>query len=630
MKCVNIVGAGLAGLSAAITLAEKGYICNLISLQNSERAQSVLAEGGINAALDTMGENDTAAEHYEDTMRGGCYLQDADAVRGLTENAPSIVMWLKGLGVPFHLQDGNIVLRNFGGQKKKRTAYAKSSTGKVLVSALIDEVRKYENRGLIKRFPHHEFVELLLDSKTGYVTESDVCEADDGNPHIGKREAEDRESSNEEVIREEDGARIIVNFDSENRGSNRIKVVLRGAGQGEHDGLRCCGVRVYDRYSGELMDFHGTVILATGGMSGMFPGMTTGTAANTGDVTAKVFSQGVRLSNLEMIQYHPTTIGISGKRLLVTEAARGEGGRLCVKRNGQWWYFMEEIYPELKNLMPRDVVSREMYKVVRREDCEDQVYLDLTGLSEAVWKTKLPDMRQELMDYLGIDPVKEFVPVEPGIHYFMGGINVDVEHRTNIEDLYAAGECCSQYHGANRLGGNSLLGAVYGGRRAAESIIEIMASNTSVSSAEGTVLKVSEGSAEGMASKARDDSIEGAVLKADIVKELKRPVDDKPVYARSSFITKERDILLQGMGIVRNETELNSALEKLEGLSAEVISDAENNRLMLGEAMLKSALFRKESRGAHFREDYSECDDSCKKLIIAGIHNGRVEINYKK
>ena len=155
-KTVNVVGAGLSGLSAAITLAGSGVMCNLISAQPSERAQSVLAEGGINAALDTMGEHDTTAEHFEDTMRGGCYLESESAVSNLTKNAPDVVRWLVKLGVPFNSEDGRLILRNFGGQATKRTAYAKSSTGKIIMTALIDEARRYEVSGLIKRYPHHE------------------------------------------------------------------------------------------------------------------------------------------------------------------------------------------------------------------------------------------------------------------------------------------------------------------------------------------------------------------------------------------------------------------------------------------------------------------------------------------
>lgn len=529
MERVNIIGAGLGGLSAAVTLAGHGLACRLISLQHSERAQSVLAEGGINAALDTMGEHDTVQEHYKDTMAGGVWLADPEAVQGLTENAPEIVRWLVSIGVPFHMEEGKLLLRNFGGQKKKRTAYAKSSTGKMIVQALTDEVRKYEAKGSITRYPHHEFIRLLL----------------------------------------------------------------RGA-EGDR---RCSGVRICDTYSGRLFDLAGPVILACGGMNGIFPDRTTGTTGNSGDVTATVFSQGVVLSNLEMLQYHPTTIGIPGKRCLVTEAARGEGGRLYITRNGEPWYFMEEKYPELKNLMPRDVVSREMFFVSHRPDCGRQVYLDMTGLSGAVWQKKLTDLREEIRYYLGLDPAARPVPVEPGIHYFMGGMDTDVCHRTNIRNLYAAGECSSQYHGANRLGGNSMLGAVYGGRVSAKQIL----------------LEIKPG---------QSDPDEGVTECSDDVSEpLTEAVSD--VFAKQLG-----DILAEGLGIVRSGQRMCGALEKLEGLEAHTLR--ERNRLLLAEAMLGSALLREESRGAHYREDFPERSEAFQKIITARCLDGSVCFDFKK
>ena len=277
---INIIGAGLAGLSAALTLAEQGIKSNLISAQQSERAQSVMAEGGINACLNTMGESDKIEYHYEDTMRGGVFLSDPNSVKGLCETAPSIVKKFERLGVPFEHNKNGIIQRNFGGQKKKRTAYVKSSTGKMLMTALIDEVRKYEAQGLVTRYANHRFLRLIINDN------------------------------------------------------------------------RCCGAVIQNIYTNEILTFGGSVILATGGLNGLFDGLTTGTTQNTSDAAAAVFAQGVELANLEMIQYHPTTIQIQGKRLLISEAARGEGGRLFIKRNGKPWYFMEEKYPELKNLMP--------------------------------------------------------------------------------------------------------------------------------------------------------------------------------------------------------------------------------------------------------------------------------------
>ncbi len=526
MNRINIVGAGLSGLSAAITLAENGVPCNLISLQQSERAQSVLAEGGINGALNTMGENDNTENHFNDTIKGGVFLADPNAVDGLTKGAPGIIRRLEGIGVPFNMKDGEIVLRNFGGQKKKRTAYARSSTGKIIMSAVIDEARKHEHSGMIKRYPHHEFIRLLI--KNG----------------------------------------------------------------------SCTGVRIRDSYSGKFADFKGIVILASGGLNGVFPGMTTGTTQNSGDVTATVFSQGVILGNLEMLQYHPTTVGISGKRCLVTEAARGEGGRLYIERGGEKWYFMEEKYPELKNLMPRDVVAREMFFVRRDGECGDQVYLDMTGLPEDTWKNKLSDLREEIIHYLSIDPKTAPVPVKEGIHYFMGGIDTDINHRTNIENLYAAGECACQYHGANRLGGNSMLGALYGGRTAANAIIDGIKNKTGFSDEEPEFLDISD---------------------EPFAKE-----------ASSVLIEKISEILLGGLGIVRNENDLKNSLEKLSELEKKPRNEREKNRIALAFAMLLSALERKESRGAHYREDFPEKDESFRKSGLAVFDDGKIRIEYRE
>ena len=201
---ITIIGAGLAGLFAAYTFAQNGIACTLVSAQASERAQSVMAEGGINACLNTMGENDSIDNHIEDTLRGGVGLADRRSVRGLCESAPAIVREFHALGVPFPTNENGIVQRHFGGQKKKRTAFVKSSTGKMLMTALIDAVRRYEAEGLVRRYPHHMLQQL----------------------HIRNN---------------------------------------------------CCqGATVFDTYTGESLTLGGSVILASGGMNGLFWGLTTG------------------------------------------------------------------------------------------------------------------------------------------------------------------------------------------------------------------------------------------------------------------------------------------------------------------------------------------------------------------
>ena len=531
MERINIAGAGLAGLSAALTLAEHNVECNLISVQPSERAQSVLAEGGMNAALDTMGEGDAPSFHFEDTMKGGVYLADPNAVKGLTDAAPQIIRRLHAIGVPFQMKGNDLLLRPFGGQKKKRTAYVMSSTGKVVMTALIDEVRKFEAAGLIHRYSHMEIQEPVI--KEGRIT----------------------------------------------------------------------GLLARDTYTGATVWFPGKGILCCGGMNGFFPGMTTGTTANTGDLTAALFARGVRMGNLEMLQYHPTTVAISGKRLLISEAARGEGGRLFIERAAssgkENWYFMEEKYPELGNLMPRDVVSREMYNVVRSPVCGDQVFLDLRNLKPETWNGKLADLRKEVIRYLKIDPAQKPVPVSPGIHFFMGGILVDAHHRTSLPDLWAAGECACQYHGANRLGGNSMLAAVYGGHIAAEDVA-------------GTISPDCSSPAE--------------------PEQWKRTAEPDPSYGISpGFIRRMTVILDHGLGIFRDEETLQNSLSELMKLAAEERTEAEKNRLRVGKAILLSALSRKESRGAHSRTDHPERDDErFRKTTVAECKGDEVRIFFEE
>lgn len=524
MNKINIIGAGLAGISAAITLAEKNYECRLISAASSERAQSVMAEGGINAALDTMGENDDPIQHFQDTMKGGVYLADPNAVYELCINAPDIVKHLCSIGAALRIKDKQPILRNFGGQKKKRTAYAKSSTGKILMSALIDEARKYEVSGLIQRYPHHELCSLHIDN-----------------------------------------------------------------------GI-CRGISIIDIYTNAAIDLDGQTILCTGGMNSLFSGMTTGTTINTGDVTAEAFYKGAELANLEFIQYHPTTISIPQKRCLISEAARGEGGRLFTVINNKRSYFMEEKYPELGNLMPRDVVSREIAKAKQLKNGCGRVYLDMTVIDEESWKNKLSDLRDECIDFLNTDPMKEPVEVSPGIHYFMGGINVDKKHRTNIKGLYAAGECACQYHGANRLGGNSMLGALYGGKKAAESAVELIN--------------------------------EGCFA-----------ITDKIQNTCSSYINDQdytidkhtAEILKNALGIFRNEKKLSSAYDTLSNLcERRTLSERHKKRLVLARAMLLSALNRRESRGSHTREDYPDKnDEKFLKTSIASLNGNNIEITLR-
>ena len=488
MNNIIVVGAGMAGLTAAIKASDNTHV-ELISPDYSERSQSVMAMGGINAAMDTKGQDDSIEQHFEDTIRGGCEINDMEAVLRLTDDAPKIVKWLAEIGTSFTRdENGNIDLRYFGGQKKQRTAYAGARTGKQIVTALINQCRKREVEGSVTRHVGWRFASLIF---------------------TDKRE--------------------------------------------------CAGVVCVNENTGEVKSFIGdAVIMATGGLNSLF-GKTVGSTQNDGYATARLFTQGVQLANLEMIQYHPTTVMTPNKRMLITEAARGEGGKLYVLRDDGKWHFMQEWYPELAELMPRDVVSRSIYKA--SDGGKKEVYLDITHLDEDTIKVKLDEVYDVCTKYLNLNPIDEPIPIFPGVHYFMGGIKTDSNHRTNIKGLYAAGECSCQYHGANRLGGNSLLGAIHGGWVAAE--------NAMLEKPTGEVIR----------------------------EETTLPTQNDNRLA---------EIMNSTMSIYRDEENLTQGLNEL-------ISMEETPMVILAKACIMSALQRKESRGAHQRTDYPQSSPEFEK-----------------
>ena len=505
MSKIIVVGAGIAGLTAAIKASENGASVDLISPDFSERSQSVMAMGGINASLNTKGENDSIKQHFEDTMNSGCWINNEKAVWKLTYNAPKIISWLERLGTSFTRDENdNVDLRYFGGQKKQRTAYAGARTGKQIVTSLVNECRKKEAEGNVKRFTPYRFLSLI--------------------------------------------------FTDENE---------------------CCGVNCINENTREIKSFTGdAIILATGGFNNLF-GRTSGSIHNDGYATAKAFTQGVELANLEMIQYHPTTVKTPMKRMLITEAARGEGGKLFIIKDGKPWYFMKEWYPEQAELMPRDVVSRSIYKA--SDAGQKEVYLDITPLDEKTIKEKLDEVYDVCMTYLNLNPIEEPIPIYPGIHYFMGGIRTDENHKTNIKGLYAAGECSCQYHGANRLGGNSLLGAIHGGCIAAENAIL--------------------------------ENPQGNIINEAVTQD---EYEDNRIA----------DIMNKSMGIYRSEDELNKALTELDKINEE------NSLILLAKACIISAIKRKESRGAHQRIDYPQTNDEFKKSTCAR-YDSKIRVSFK-
>ena len=287
--------------------------------------------------------------------------------------------------------------------------------------------------------------------------------------------------------------------------------------------------------------------------------------------------------------------------MLISEAARGEGGRLFFYDDeGQKTYFMEDKFGTRGNLMPRDVVSREM------DACGRQVYLDLTELPQAVWQKRLSDLREEIIHYLALDPAAEPVPVAPGIHYFMGGIRIDRQHRSNIPGLYAAGECACGYHGANRLGGNSLLGALYGGLRAAETIC-----------VEAEREPKEENAAEAMRAE-QTNAGPGNADPAAAWKAAQTDVEISGILAESLPVLRSCEEMQEGLAQIRA---VRSRLQDKQSLSY--------CRALLAEAFLMSALARKESRGAHTVVDYPESREEYRKTTVAVLTDGEIRIRQE-
>ncbi len=562
MAEIIVVGNGLAGLSAAITAAELGAKVTLISQNPPERSQSVMAAGGINAALNTKGQGDSQQQHYEDTLKSGCGLADSEAVLDMANAAPEIIKKLSRMGVIFSRDDnGNINLRYFGGQKKMRTAFSNSGIGKQLMCGLSQEARKLSVKGSITVKENYKFLSIIVD-----------------------------------------------------------------------EGI-CLGGVFADNTTGKLTAITGdAVILATGGMNGIF-GDTTGSLLSDGSATAAVFRQGAKLGNGEMIQYHPTTVKTNGKRMLISEAARGEGGRLFTYKENNKWYFMEEWYPEEGNLAPRDIVSKCIYRVCNDLklgiSAENQVYLDITFLPKEKIETKLKEISDLCRTYLKIDPSKEYIPVYPGIHYFMGGIYVDKEHQSSIEGLYAAGECACQYHGANRLGGNSTLGAIYGGMVAATSAVN----NVSLAEKNSNAIMNAE------KTKRRLICAENEIIKKEAEIAKYKTGNIPP----SEILRELRIIMNNAMGIERNEIQIFNGLRNLNVLAAkakdmgageltETESVAVENMLYAAKALLLSAIERKETRGAHIRKDYPESDDDHyrKTTVASCFDDGTIDITFKE
>lgn len=535
MKKVIIIGSGLSGLTCAIKLAEKGIKCKLVSPYPSERAQSVMAAGGINAAI---GSDDSIQLHIDDTFNAGCKIANYDMIKELCIEAPDIIKWLEEIGTVFTKDENNKTsLRAFGGQSKNRTAYSGSSTGKQIMTALINEARKYESKNILKRITGRYFYSALIKDEV------------------------------------------------------------------------CYGALLYNDLTREIeIEYADALVIASGGQNALF-GKTTGSVLCDGYVAGELFSQGAILKNLEFIQYHPTTIETSQKRMLISEAARGEGGRLYYLKDNQRVYFLEDLYGPRGNLMPRDIVTKHIY------DAPSQVYLDISFLGKDKINKKLSEVSEVCKMYANLDVTKESIPVYPSVHFFMGGFKVNNKHQTNITNLYAIGECASEYHGANRLGGNSLLAAIRSANVAAASIEQD--------------------------NELKDTPNFDEYINIEKDKFINKR-DSKSPFSAMYIRFEIAKIMDECLGITRNEAKLKKGIEDINYfLSASnhisfdsdvsvYVSYSIKSLLILAKAILVSALERKETRGAHIREDYPNKEGSYEGASYISYNNGSYQIKYKK
>ena len=400
-----VVGGGLAGLMATIRLAEAGHKVQLMALHPVKRSHSVCAQGGINGAVNTKGEGDSPWEHFDDTIYGGDFLADQPPVKAMCEAAPGIIYMLDRMGVMFNrTPEGLLDFRRFGGTKHHRTAFAGATTGKQILYALDEQVRRYEMDGLVEKLEFWDFLSVAVDNKG-----------------------------------------------------------------------RCAGVVAQDLRGMGVNAFPAdAVVLATGGVGAIF-GKSTNSLACTGAAVSAVYQQGAKVGNPELVQVHPTAIPGDDKLRLMSESARGEGGRVWVYRDGKPWYFLEEWYPAYGNLVPRDIATRAIFKVCVEMglgiDGKNAVYLDLTHKDPHELDLKLGGILEIYEKYRGVDPRKVPMQVFPGVHYAMGGLWTDFGLMSSIPGLFGAGEAQFHYHGANRLGANSLLSCIWDGQVVAKSMV---------------------------------------------------------------------------------------------------------------------------------------------------------------
>lgn len=568
---IAIIGGGLAGLAAAMKIAEAGHDVDLISVVPVKRSHSVCAQGGINGAVNTKGEGDSPAKHLDDTVYGGDFLANQPPVKRMTDMAPEIIYLFDRMGVPFsRTREGLLDFRRFGGTLHHRTAFSGASTGQQLLYALDEQVRKWEVAGKVTKYEGWEMLSLVLDSHQ-------VCR----------------------------------------------------------------GVVAMDLQSLEVRAFAAdAVIMATGG-PGLIFGKSTNSMTCTGSATSVCYQQGARYANGEFIQVHPTSIPGEDKLRLMSESARGEGGRVWVPKNdgdtrspreipeNERWYFLEEKYPAYGNLVPRDIATREIFQVCLEGHGvggENQVYLDLTHIPAETLTERLGAILEIYEMFVGDDPRHVPMRIFPGVHYSMGGLWVDFEQRTNIPGLFAAGECDYSIHGANRLGANSLVSCVYGGFVAAPSAIEYAANvergNTETNGIHESEVRRQREINDGLVRS------EGGENQYKLHEEMGKWMTDNVTVVRYNDRLKATDEKLLELQDRFKRISINDS----NLWATQAIPHARQlwNMLHLARVITLGALNRNESRGAHYKPDFPDRnDDEFLKTTIAEYSDEAPVFSYE-
>lgn len=565
-----VVGGGLAGLMATLKLVEAGIPVDLFSVVPVKRSHSVCAQGGINAALDTKGEGDSVWEHIDDTIYGGDFLANQNMVARMCEAAPSIINLFDRMGVMFNrTPEGLLDLRRFGGTQKRRTAFAGATTGQQLLYALDEQVRAQEVAGMVKKYEYWTFVSAIIDDAVSVADASAAGASVAGAGAAG------------------DGAAAA---------DNPIGI--------------CKGIVAQDLASMEIRAFPAdAVIIATGGCGAIF-GKSTNSTINTGYAAAKLYTQGARYANGEFIQIHPTAIPGADKNRLMSESARGEGGRVWTYKDGKPWYFLEEKYPAYGNLVPRDIATREIYDVIYNQHLgvngENVVYLDVSHIDPTVLDNKLGGILEIYEKFVGDDPRKVPMRIAPSVHYSMSGLWVDAEQHTNIPGLFAAGECDYSQHGANRLGANSLLSAVYGGLAAGPSAA-LWIKGLPVLSENGIEALCEQAAREEQAAYDTLLAMDGSVNPYELYQRMATLMTENVTVVRyNDALAHTLDELdeiaceYEQIGIHDNSTWNNTTTVFVRELGA---------MIELAKVITAGALARDESRGSHYKPEFPERDD---------------------